>query len=530
MSSPNFVPNPLAEQNAQALARISQISQQNQKNLNPVAQMDAQSAESGMPVPNQDYMRTLASVYNYHEARRQAAFQKIGQYDQMTKAGFMVSGKDWQKAYKQAGIHIDTSPEGIQHAVSFFKQYQAEKDPVTQEQQQMPPEIAAMMEKAQNGQLSKHDVTRFVTGAAIQSEMRSDRWARADQLQKEQFQRKTMQWLSTATDDNASPLEKGRAIANLSVALPDTYGKMMQQTRDFALMTPQQRQMEVGIAAGEESQKDRIERSDRLFDSYVSMGMNAQQARQAADATAEGKPLPAGVKLPSVTPQNLGMALQTATLGYNLGLSGDMLSNFTHLATSKGVDAAMASLPKGFQTRADKELQIQLADMGFKQQGLELQKQQLGIEQYDAMTRRMGVEATAQEKEAQAKLLGLNLQNDRDKILLDQFAILDKMKKQGGNAGELQQQLLNAIASESGMKVERVTHLFGLYSGYKFTPSEVDTSQYAGSSQTGGSGKDYSKQTVKQPSATSKILGGLVRTVGPAVESMMPKPKEKGSD
>lgn len=527
----SLIPNPLQQINANALAQASQQSQndvQELKKLMPQTQEASnQSPNSGMPQPPEGYIRSLMQIGNMHAANQAAAQQKLGQYDQMTQAGFYIDGKAWRKAYKQAGIKIDTSPEGIQQAVSFFKQYNAEKDPVSGQAQQMPPEITAMMEKAQNGQLSKHDVTRFVTGAAIRSEMRSDRWARADQLQKEAFQRQTMDWLKTATDDKASPRDRGEAIGKLTIALPDTYGKMSIDDKTFALATPEQKQLLVGKAIGEETSADIHARADRLYETNLQTGMGADNARKAADAQAEGKPLPAGVNLPEITPQNLAMTMETAGFAAEkLGLSGQGLTNFVHSSMQGGLDAAMQTLPKSFQTIAQQQLALQQKELNLSQQRLGIEGSQLQVSEYEATTQRIGIQASVEEREAQAAHLGMSLQNDRDKNLLDQFAILSKLKSQNGTTKELEDQLLNGMAANAGMKVERVVGLFHNY--YDFKPGQVDTSQYAGG---GGPHKSRQGQAIDQqnPQAQPSIPERLENTLK-SLTGQKPQTPKKASD
>jgi hypothetical protein len=488
MATNALLPNPFTS----ALSSITQTQQQQaqQQQQMQAAQTSRADQSGSMPQPPPEYIRSLIAIGNMHQAKQAMAQQKIGEYDRLQGAGISVAPKAIQKAYKQAGIPVDTSPEGIKTAIAYYQQYQSEKDPNTGIQQELPKENALMLEKAKNGTLNQKDMASFATGAMIRHEMRSARWQHYDETQKELVQRQLTEEQHKLFSDDTSPEQKGVAFARLQAGIKGFGEGMSQDDKAMLYGGPEARQFVLGKMKGAEPPQELHARADRLYEANIAAGMGAGNARKAADAQAAGEPLPAGVQLPDITPQNLSMTMQNAAFALQLGLSGESLSNFVHTSLTGGLDAAMQTLPKGFQTLSQQQLQLEKDRLKTEQQRTGIEAGQLQVSEYDATTRRLGVQASVEEREAEAAHLGLSLKNERDKNLLDQFAVIEKLKDQGKLTKELETQFMEAFASSAGMKVEQVQGLFGSYVDFK--PGDANTSGAAGKSRTKPENESFS--------------------------------------
>lgn len=463
-----LLPNPLAQMNRQALDQVQQQEQSFKPVVRPadtsgpgltdqIKQLSQKAAANPRDVPgafqgpSQDMIKVLGIMQNYHEVKRATAQQKLAEVSNQARAGFMPDPKYMTKLMKQAGMHVDTSPEGIAAATNYFNQYYGENDPVTGASRgETPKEIQAMIEKANAGSLNKKDLTNFVMQGMIRNDLRAERYAAYNDVQKAALQNRGLDLLNSFTDDTLPPDKRADTLGKLAVLFPDTIGQMAKHWLDYTAATPEQRANQVAIASGMSSPKEIIARADNLTNDAISWGMSPDLARQYGDAVANGKAVPAAVQaaMPTVTSATLQTDAALLKSLVEAGIPGNMLPNALAAYKMKGMAGITNMLPQQTPVQIQQDLQKRMADLEQQRVGLEERRVKvLEGEQGALNAERM---AAAAQREALAKRGIIAGDDAATKTLTDMIGVFSKIKNPDANVKALMDATEKALAPMLG--------------------------------------------------------------------------------
>ena len=285
-----------------------------------------QQSQQGAPAgefqgPSPQYLQMLSITHNFHAAKQTMAQQKLSEITRQAESGWLPDPKQMIKLIKQSGMKVDTSPEGIKMAVSYFNQYYGEKDPVTGDSREMPKEISAMIEKTKSGQLNQRDVAQFVMGGMVKNDLRSARYAGLSNQQKAQLEQRQFDAIDKATDLKAPATERAAALGVAAILNPQI-AQMSKHMLEFAEASPEGRQNQIAIASGMASPAEQEQNAKAYSDQMFQAGVPKEAADKMGyysshidPATGKHPEMPPELvaQLPRISPQTL----QTTALAMN---------------------------------------------------------------------------------------------------------------------------------------------------------------------------------------------------------------------
>lgn len=441
------------------------------KQLNSLAQKaqaNPQDVPGGFSGPSPDMIKMLQLSHNYHQVKQATAQQKLVEMGNQVRMGFAPDVKQMMKYMKQSGLKVDTTPEGIALATNYYKNYYGEQDPVTgQSRGEMPKEIQMMQEKAQAGQLSRKDLTQFVMGGMIRNDMRSQRFAAYNDTQKAAIERTGNELLEKFVDDKIPPDQRSETMGKLGLLFPNI-GQMADHWLKYEAATPEQRANQVAIASGAMTPKELAARSDNLFQTYMEAGLGPDLARQAADAAANNKPMPASVMaaMPKITPTNVAMTTQAMKALSDIGIPGNMLEGALTAYLAKGSEGLKGFLPPKTPVQIQQDFQQKM--LGLEERRTAATEMEARASAQRAQTAENMSESEIQLRQAEADRanrmaakLGIDPDSKEATMLIDGIKFFAGIKNPTPGMKLLQQQMEDSLAQALGGSIKRDKGWFG---------------------------------------------------------------------
>jgi hypothetical protein len=422
-----------------------------------------------------DLVGRLVSI---HQHKQQQAMSQLQGAVQLQSAGFPVDPKSFSKLVKQAKLPIATDPDSLKAWLSSQMDSKAGKDTSQGQKDQAKGGGQGQPMQAPDGASPEHQ-------QAVDMANRIQRGEKIDPGEVMQLRIKTLASqaqkklnMQAQTDDqkarNTLQVEtlKGQALAGDKEAR----GKLMSlneipfdiKQEQWTTMNEEQRQGVLDVAAGHESQGEKVARGQRISESLISSGRlnDPESAMKAGNILASGGTLPPEIKS-KMKPFTFSELADSAKLSGELVELGIPAAKLGQVMASAEVGGLENALPKSLNPIVLQQLQIQRGQLG-------LEKERVGIE---GLRYAKEVEVATRMTAAEQRR-GIT---EEQKAQLDNFKSLVELKKAGG---DIPKDILKAAqvkaASALNMQVEEVDTFWNFLTGgteLKFSARLTDEGQ-----------------------------------------------------
>jgi hypothetical protein len=409
------------------------------------------------------------------QAKQNNAMQQIDRNMKAAEAGFPVDQTHLVKLAKQAGLKIASDPASLQ---AFIDSAHGQKAGPTGSPSQSPQTggqgQAGAGAQPQGGQ-SKNNVqqaSQAKMSVGDQKKQVAQIWAQRA-VEAAQKRGESVARLGELAD-HVTRLKQD-VLGDNKEASQQAVGKLMALNEvPFSLdkaewegASTEQKSSMINIAAGHETDAQRATRTTAMTDTMLASGRYTDpgMANKAATAMANGQPIPPDAQKAMKPFTMTELAQQADTMGQLVAV-GVPANRIGSVMSAASVGGLANALPTGINP-------IVIQQMVQKNEELKIQKEQVGIEGYQAQTgraqlgleqQRVGLEQERLTKEtAMAQAASENAAN---KEFFENFQALVMMKKAGASVPkEVMDSYTAQLAEKSGMDVTSAKHWWNYITG-----------------------------------------------------------------